>query len=256
MDTSRLSLWLYGLGLVIGVSAFSCDDMSAGQGSFRPTERAVNTADSRDDGDGTPRADWGGDGDSDGDGDYDIVDDDAAEIDAREETDEETVLDEAGEIDEDEDVMDNDNEFVSPDEGAVAGDCRDDWKEFPWTRKGENECTKCWTCPGEGFLPGAAFVACKFGDECYRFATTDNCNYVNFPRGSGALPSTRDPDLYCRKDGPNYTYFVCRKDGDKVPFQTVDGTHYYDKEENSGDLVGNVADILPIIGGCPDKQPL
>lgn len=135
-------------------------------------------------------------------------------------------------------------------------DCRDDWKEFPWARKGEDECTKCWTCPGVGFLPGAAFVACKIDGKCYRFATTDNCNYEHYPPGSPVMPvlPPRDPNLYCRKDGVNYTYFVCRINGEKHYFQTVDGTHYYDKAAQQNNMIGNVADNLPILGGCPDKE--
>jgi hypothetical protein len=132
-------------------------------------------------------------------------------------------------------------------------DCRDDWKEFPWTRKGQNECTKCWTCKGEGFLPGMSYVACKIEDKCYRFATMNNCDYNLFPHNS-IFPAQRDENLYCRKDGPNYSYFVCRVNGKKYPFQTVDGSHYYDKTANSGNMVGNVADVLPIIGGCMDKN--
>lgn len=142
----------------------------------------------------------------------------------------------------------------SANSGATPGakDCRDDWSEFPWQRQAATECTKCWNCKGEGVLPGMAFVACKLGNECFRFATVDNCNYDNFPRGSGLAPS-HDPSKYCRKDYKNYTFFHCEVDGKKWVFQTVDATHYYNFADKKGDTVSQVASNLPLPGGCAVK---
>ena len=139
--------------------------------------------------------------------------------------------------------------------GAGSGrDCRDDWSEFPWKKEAATECTKCWECKGEGFLPGMAFVACKLGNnQCYRFATANNCDYENFPRNKGLLP-VRDPTKYCRKDHKNYTFFHCEVDGNKYIFQTVDATHYYNSADKQGDIVAGVASVLPIPGGCADKS--
>jgi len=134
-----------------------------------------------------------------------------------------------------------------------AADCRDDYKEFPWKRETKNECTKCWDCPGEGFLPGMAFVACKIDNKCYRFATVNNCDYDLCPKGNCVLPTHSD-SVYCRKDGINYTYFICRVNGVKYTFQTVNAVNYYDKAERLLDMVGNVADVLPIVGGCSDHS--
>ncbi len=141
----------------------------------------------------------------------------------------------------------------SRDGGAPsARDCRDDYPEVPWTRTGRNECSKCYGCPAEGFLPGVAFVTCKVGDRCFRFATVDNCNYDLCARGSCTLPA-HDPAAYCRKDGRNYTYFICHVDGQRFEFQTVDGTHYHDTVEQP-DPIGDVAGGLPIPGGCTDHS--
>jgi len=138
------------------------------------------------------------------------------------------------------------------DAAASPHDCRDDWPEFPWTREHEEECNKCWTCAGEGFVPGLAFVACRIEGKCYRFATVNNCDYENFPRGGGLLPS-HDSDVYCRKDHVNYTYFSCRVGLEKHVFQTTDAVHYYSEKDKKGDLVFGVAGVLPIPGGCFDK---
>ena len=137
---------------------------------------------------------------------------------------------------------------------AVEGgqrDCRLDYPEFPWHKTTKNECNKCWTCMGEGFLPGMAFVACKIEGKCYRFATVDNCNYNLCPKGKCSFFTLKkDPQAWCRKDGRNYTYYVCRVNGKKVRFQTVNAVNYYDKAERMNDFIGLVADYLPIIGGC------
>ncbi len=136
-------------------------------------------------------------------------------------------------------------------EGGVERDCRLDYPEFPWHKTTKNECNKCWTCMGEGFLPGMAFVACKIENKCYRFATVDNCNYNLCPKGNCSFFSLRkDPSVWCRKDGRNYTYYVCRVNGKKFRFQTVNAVNYYDKAERMNDFIGLVADYLPIIGGC------
>jgi hypothetical protein len=132
---------------------------------------------------------------------------------------------------------------------APVGDCRDDFPQIPWTRRFESECSKCYDCPPEGLLPGVAFITCKIGAECYRFATVDNCNYDLCPPGGCVLP-VHDPTAYCRKDGINYTYFMCRLAGQLLPFQTVNGTNYFHKSDVLGDVAHDVADTLELPGGC------
>ena len=139
---------------------------------------------------------------------------------------------------------------AAPNPGPQS-DCRDSYPEIPWTWQHGSECAKCYDCPAEGLLPGVAFITCKIDQHCYRFATVDNCNYDLCPSGSCALPA-HDPAAYCRKDGVNYTYFVCRLDQQLRPFQTVNGTNYFQKSDVAGDPVYDVADTLPILGGCVD----
>ena len=139
--------------------------------------------------------------------------------------------------------------------GATPGgkDCRDDWPEYPWKKQAATECTKCWTCKGEGFLPGMAFVACKVGDQCFRYATDNNCDYENFPRGGGLLP-VHDPNNYCRKDYKNYTFFDCHVNGQRYIFETVDAEHYSNFADDQANIVNQVASNLPIPGGCAIKS--
>jgi hypothetical protein len=134
--------------------------------------------------------------------------------------------------------------------GAPGGDCRSEWPEYPWLKQDANECTKCYTCPMVGVLPGAAFVACKINNRCYRFATVDNCNYYNHPKGSAGFPQANN-QLYCRKDGANYSHFVCRVEGQSFDFQTMDATHY--RPASPDNMVGKVADNIPFLDamGCP-----
>ncbi len=133
-------------------------------------------------------------------------------------------------------------------------DCREDYKEYPWTGQTKNECSECPNCPGEGFMPGIAFLACKIEGKCYRFATILECNFDLCPKGSCLLPQHND-NIYCRKDGINITYFICRINGVKYTFQTLDGTYYFDKAERGQDIVTAVADSLPlpVPAGCEDQ---
>jgi len=132
-----------------------------------------------------------------------------------------------------------------------TSDCRDHYPQIPWTREFDNECSKCYDCPGEGVLPGIAFITCRIDGQCYRFATVDNCNYDLCPSGSCTFP-VHDEMAFCRKDGINYTYFVCRINHKLRPFQTVNATNYFEKSDVAGNMAYDVADALPIVGGCVD----
>ena len=139
--------------------------------------------------------------------------------------------------------------------GVTAGghDCRDDWPAYPWVKQAATECTKCWTCPSVGFLPGMAFVACKIGDQCFRFATVDNCNYENFPANTADMLPVHDASAYCKKDYKNYTFFDCYVNGARYIFETVDAEHYTNFADDQGNIINQVASTLPIPGGCAVK---